>query len=725
MSKVSLHKDATPDRTLSSGHAPVQPKLEVGEPNDQYEKEADAVADKVVATPPVQMMPGGDDDQLQLQCDDCGKPAVQLKCDDCDEKVQMMPEVQASGQAPNIQLKDDKLKDIVKYIGKDEGKGGFALYKVLSEPGYQGIDTIKTTEEYKLLTEGEGIEGLGVLTEAQALRTCVLMLRDMKGKATVYPKVKKAEREKSRTNTLINYATLAKEQVEAADAFMGMEGDQAYWTSSSIDKSPRSTDLDPDVEEKQKNYSDFRTWAIEGKAEELPDKLSEPYTLNCWEAVLFGAVKAGVIDHSWVQNMYTQVDHGEVMDKIEAGGYEAKLKEVIKISLESRLEENQTLKAGTVDKYFAEAKERIDAVKAKIDRYTAIRNEFMSWIGSTSETQYSKANGIWSKLTGSYNLERRKKKAEGQLSSGAHRTYWARNAKPKDQKKYDQEKPLKGDIVYFNGLSHVAMATGKNIPLGNGKTSPEIITFWPPPDQGFFLWNYSTTKLDSVHDRVKKYTIDDLLNWGEDRDKKLMDLPATIKKAAAWKKKAVDQLAAIDAEAAKIKAKEEEKKALEEKKKELEKEKGSEKEKEKEKEEEKKEEVSEEQQKLLDKIADKEALEKFIGATDKATANDAIINYLFRILKREGGIYDRRLTTATTDEEDAKFIAVKKEILLSLIPESDPGALELWEMMALVSYPTEEKATKYRDEKMGADMSKRFFNRVTYAAPGWNKSKLK
>lgn len=59
----------------------------------------------------------------------------------------------------------------------------------------------------------------------------------------------------------------------------------------------------------------------------------------------------------------------------------------------------------------------------------------------------------------------------------------------------NQPKPQRGDIVFFNGMNHVALATG----IGS-----EIYSFWPPPDTPF--------KLGGIPDKVRKMTIEELTN---------------------------------------------------------------------------------------------------------------------------------------------------------------------------------------------------------------------
>ncbi|HEY1632096.1 MAG TPA: DUF4157 domain-containing protein [Rhizomicrobium sp.] len=66
-------------------------------------------------------------------------------------------------------------------------------------------------------------------------------------------------------------------------------------------------------------------------------------------------------------------------------------------------------------------------------------------------------------------------------------------AKPK------QKMPQRGDLVFFGGLAHVALATGKG---------SEVYTFWPPPDTPF--------KAGASPDRVKTSTIEALVKWTSD-----------------------------------------------------------------------------------------------------------------------------------------------------------------------------------------------------------------
>ena len=64
-------------------------------------------------------------------------------------------------------------------------------------------------------------------------------------------------------------------------------------------------------------------------------------------------------------------------------------------------------------------------------------------------------------------------------------------------------KPQRGDVVFFNGLEHVALATGTQSTSGS-----EVYSFWPAPDIPFIA-----NEVNAVKDRVKKLTIEELNKW--------------------------------------------------------------------------------------------------------------------------------------------------------------------------------------------------------------------
>lgn len=65
----------------------------------------------------------------------------------------------------------------------------------------------------------------------------------------------------------------------------------------------------------------------------------------------------------------------------------------------------------------------------------------------------------------------------------------------------DSPRPLRGDIVYFNGPAHIALATGRRV---RGKI--EIYSFWPPPNTPF----HPNAPFTATIDQVKLTTIEDL-----------------------------------------------------------------------------------------------------------------------------------------------------------------------------------------------------------------------
>lgn len=70
---------------------------------------------------------------------------------------------------------------------------------------------------------------------------------------------------------------------------------------------------------------------------------------------------------------------------------------------------------------------------------------------------------------------------------------------------YPQNVPAAGDSVFFDGLDHVAIATGKRVsaPFPNG--GAQIVSFWPAPEQDNFGPGAKAT--------VALVTIEQILEW--------------------------------------------------------------------------------------------------------------------------------------------------------------------------------------------------------------------
>jgi len=89
----------------------IQPKLEIGSPNDKYEKQADAVANRVVAMPnntgTIQMQSHLSSPDISMMCAECEKEkgiqmqpneeeGIRMKPEEEEEKIQMKPSIQRS-----------------------------------------------------------------------------------------------------------------------------------------------------------------------------------------------------------------------------------------------------------------------------------------------------------------------------------------------------------------------------------------------------------------------------------------------------------------------------------------------------------------------------------------------------------------------------------------------------------------------------------------------------
>jgi hypothetical protein len=92
------------------------------------------------------------------------------------------------------------------------------------------------------------------------------------------------------------------------------------------------------------------------------------------------------------------------------------------------------------------------------------------------------------------------------MSRGARHTY----AVPGPSLKM----PQRGDLVFFDGLAHVALATG------NGS---DVYTFWPPPNTPFTP--------GGTTDKVKVFTIEDLVAWWAAN---MLSAPVVEFAAPAW-----------------------------------------------------------------------------------------------------------------------------------------------------------------------------------------------
>ncbi|MCC5905121.1 MAG: DUF4157 domain-containing protein [Balneolaceae bacterium] len=78
------------------GPATLQPKLEIGSPDNAYEREADRVADQVMKMPDPAIQKFDEDEEIMMK----REPGIQMKCDACEHEEQLQ-------RKPMVQLKAD------------------------------------------------------------------------------------------------------------------------------------------------------------------------------------------------------------------------------------------------------------------------------------------------------------------------------------------------------------------------------------------------------------------------------------------------------------------------------------------------------------------------------------------------------------------------------------------------------------------------------------------
>lgn len=134
--------------------------------------------------------------------------------------------------------------------------------------------------------------------------------------------------------------------------------------------------------------TDFESWASAATETPLP-AVSPTTKMNCWEAVLLSAYRAGAISWKWIHDLYVLAPMGD-------------------------------------------------------------------WVG--------------------------------RMSKGPRHVYAIPGPNPR--------LPQRGDLVFFDGLAHVALATGN---------ASEVYTFWPPPNTPFAF--------GGTTDKVKVFSIESLVSW--------------------------------------------------------------------------------------------------------------------------------------------------------------------------------------------------------------------
>jgi hypothetical protein len=124
----SFFKSVKSDGQTFFGTAVIQPKLEIGEPDDPYEKQADRVADAVVRMPdasqPVQRQETEEEEELQMK----RETTLQRKCKECEEEENLQRKSNISAESGNTVS-----EPISTQLRANSGKGNQLPLSVQSE----------------------------------------------------------------------------------------------------------------------------------------------------------------------------------------------------------------------------------------------------------------------------------------------------------------------------------------------------------------------------------------------------------------------------------------------------------------------------------------------------------------------------------------------------------------------------------------------------------------
>jgi len=455
---------------------------------------------------------------MQLQRTASRENQLRHQHDDWDEVHQQLIDVQqeqaAQGKVQRMtadtQLNNPNTTHLSDYIDtKKNAKAG-------------SIDDglITATEEYQQYKNGkwskaEWSPGQPALSDSQALLACKLLLREMQN----------SQKEIDFNTFADEYALRAvKQQAVVNTMATSYVGKEIVWNTSSLD------------DRTDQGSTSFRNWVLNEPSsaplQEIPPMSIVPtYTMNCWEIILHAALNAKVIGKEWVENLY-RYKYKTMYSKL----YPSFEKDYKKIHLDQRdwpyvfqnvIAPNQNNPGAIIDQ-MPNLMMTIPGTKTLLSQ-------------SAVDKAYDLENEI-NRLNKEVTEKTRK-----QLITGPEITYWSRDKKGAETS--TDERPLPGDIVFFDGFSHIAIATGN---LAAADESPEIITFWPAPDQPLYQWNrvrYGTydESSEGVYDKVKVTSIQQMIGWDKEHVQwAKTELSDDKKKADAWKKKAKKKIGKDD-----------------------------------------------------------------------------------------------------------------------------------------------------------------------------------
>ena len=360
----------------------------------------------------------------------------------------------------------------------DESSSAFAASNVTDQQ-------IKATDEFKSLNTWHFAKKYGLTStselELTALLACRLMLRDMRHGGSI-----------KWSTDASTYFLRALRQGGTARSAEKLVGTEALWTGSGIDGGKASAS---DTVMKQWILEESNLAKTDKEAEAAMPAVNKDFTMNCWEMVMLAAVKMGAGGITW-KELYDMYNYPEQKSDVYM---RKKMKEImVKAKVpedeQAKVIEGYNTTTGSRHYYFISKM----GVYIGEDEARKIHDPIAGYLSS----------GV---LHHQWEADRLEK-----LMTGPKHIWWKRSASPAENKDFQKTKPLPGDIVIFNTYGgHTTIATGNMAADG----TPEIISFWPPPD-----YMYEDTKVKHTSaitgeaeavDFVKRISIGELMAWDQ------------------------------------------------------------------------------------------------------------------------------------------------------------------------------------------------------------------
>ena len=194
-------KDGKSSAFFKSSESPIQTQLTIGKPGDAFEREADAVADKVVNQPAMDNVAPGvqrEDDQtsprLQMQEEQeeevATKPELQMQ-EEQEEEVATKPELQMQEEQeeevatkPELQMQEEQEEEVATKPESQSPSPGKLLTSQLQRTKGQGYQLPKTTQLEMGNAFGKNFSTVRIHTD----QTAVDLNRQLKSQAFTHEK---------------------------------------------------------------------------------------------------------------------------------------------------------------------------------------------------------------------------------------------------------------------------------------------------------------------------------------------------------------------------------------------------------------------------------------------------------------------------------------------------------------------------------------------------------